>query len=248
MFKKSIALFFASVVLGGCAGNNISGLSSGSEFKQKESLYQTTDNQVALISLYRDSLQKSENDEIRLKLARSYYSIGDSDSALLYLKPLLNKRSSITESAKLLQIRSLIQSTKYQEAVETASALIRENPKSSEAYNLRGIANAQLGNISEAHSDIMSAREYFINDSVALNNLAMIYIIDGQYDKAAETLMPQYMSDVKEPRLVYNLVFALVKSGHIEHAKNIIQKENLHPSPDELIIILTKVNTLPFTN
>ena len=244
MFKKYFALLFVSLMLSGCAAD-FSGFNN--DFKQKESLYQTTDNQVALIALYRDSLQNKENDEVRLKLAKSYYNVGDSESALLYLKPLLDNPSSFSESAKLLQIRSLIQAGKYQEAVTNASALIQQNPKNGEAYNLRGIAHAQTGDSAAAYRDINAAREHFINDSVALNNLATLHIINEQYEKAAEILLPQYMNDVKEPKLVYNLVFALVKSGHTEQAKTIIQKENLHPSADELIAMLTKVKKLPFT-
>lgn len=246
MFKKHLSLLLSGLsilLLSGCAAD-FSGFNS--DFKQKESLYQTTDNQVALIALYRDSLQKKENDEVRLKLAKSYYNVGDSESALLYLKPLLDKPSTVAEPAKLLQIRSLIHATKYQEAIDNASSLIAQNPKNGEAYNLRGVAYAQTGNSSAAYSDIMVAREHFINDSVALNNLAMLHIIDEQYGKAVETLLPQYMNDVKEPKLVYNLVFALVKSGQKEYAKSIIQKENLAPNADELINTLAKIKKAPF--
>lgn len=247
MFKKHLSLLLAGLsilLLSGCAADGFGGFNN--DFKQKESLYQTTDNQMGLIALYRDSLQKKENDEVRLKLAKSYYNVGDGESALLYLKPLLDKPSAVAEPAKLLQIRSLIHAAKYQEAINNASSLIAQNPKNGEAYNLRGVAYAQAGNSSAAYSDIMAAREHFINDSVALNNLAMLHIIDEQYGKAVETLLPQYMNDVKEPKLVYNLVFALVKSGQREYAKSIIQKENLAPNADELINTLAKIKKAPF--
>ena len=86
----------------------------------------------------------------------------------------------------------------------------------------------------------MSARENFISDNVAINNLSMLNILNGEYGNAVNLLLPQYLNGQREPRMIYNLVFALVKSGDLDYAKDIITKERLNSSPDDLINALQK--------
>lgn len=241
---KLLAIVGMTLALAGCSALGWSS-SEDSDFKQKESLYQTTQNKVALISLYRTSLQQKEDDEIRYKLSQSYYQSGDGESTLLYLKPLLAKESKILEAAKILQIKALILLENHQEAIKYATELIQSNPKNGEAYNLRGVAYAQQGDFTKAREDIISARENFINDSVAINNLATLHLLNDEYAKVVELLMPQYLSDVKEPKLVHNLVFALIKNNQSDEAKKIIEKENLHPNADQLIESLQKLTKSP---
>lgn len=244
---KLLAIASMALALAGCSTlGSWTGLSSeDSDLKQKESLYQTTQNNVALISLYRNSLQQKEDDEVRYKLSQSYYQSGDGESALLYLKPLLTKDSKMSEAAKILQIKSFILLENNGEAIKYATELLQANPKNGEAYNLRGIAYAQQGDLIKAREDIISARENFINDSVAINNLATLHLLSNEYAKVVELLMPQYLSDVKESKLVHNLVFALVKNNQIDEAKKIIEKENMHPNADQLIESLQKLKKSP---
>ena len=178
---------------------------------------------------------------MRYKLSDSYYNLGDGESALVYIKPLLTKKNAMEDKAKLLRVKALILVANYDEAIQAATLLIQQNPKNGEAYNLRGVAYANLGNFTHAHQDLISARENFINDATALNNLAMLYMLRENYDKAVEVLMPQYLNGVKPPKLVYNLVLALVKTGRKDDAASIMEKENLSSSPKELIELLGKV-------
>ncbi|OOH89013.1 hypothetical protein BMT54_07645 [Pasteurellaceae bacterium 15-036681] len=243
MFKQYVYLAVIALFITGCSSINSNNFSS--DFKQKEKLYQTTENYVLLVDLYRNSLQKQENDEVRYKLADSYYNLNDGESTLIYLKPLLSKPNRMSEQAKLLQIRALILIANYNEAIQSATSLIQQSPKNSEAYNLRGVSYANVGDFNNAYQDIISARENFINDSVALNNLAMLHILSEDYNKAVGLLMPQYLNGVKPPKLVYNLVLALVKAGRSDDATKIIEKENLSASPKELIESLRKVKKTP---
>ncbi|MGC7589354.1 tetratricopeptide repeat protein [Bisgaard Taxon 46] len=214
---------------------------SDASISAKESLYESTRNYSALISLYRDVLKNREDAMIRYKLAEAYYAKGDSASSLLYLEPLLVGNAQVNEFARILEVKNLIQLGKYKEAVSVASAILDKSPKNGEIYNLRGIAYAQLGNLQNAEADINKARAFFINDVVAVNNLGMVYIINGDYRNAVQLLLPQYLNGIKEPRLVHNLVFALVKSNDLDYAKDIIVKERLNSSPDDLINALKKI-------
>ncbi|HDR0893730.1 TPA: NrfG protein, partial [Pasteurella multocida] len=61
---------------------------------------------------------------------------------------------------------------------------------------------------------------------------------------AVSLLMPQYINGIRERRVIHNLVFALIKSGDIEYAKDIIRKEQLNTSPDDLVKALIKAEPI----
>ncbi|AOF53506.1 NrfG protein [Rodentibacter caecimuris] len=212
--------------------------------QSREILYESTKNYSSLISLYRDVLKDNEDPMVRYKLANNYYLNGDSESSLLYLEPLLNMNNPLTEKSKILQVKNFIQLKKYNDAVSTSDSILSTSPRNGEAYNLRGIALAQLGRLKDAHTNIQKARELFIDDVTAINNLSMLSVINGDYHNAVSLLLPQYLNGIKEPRLLHNLVFALIKYGDIDYARNIIVKESLNTSPDDLIEALKKTERL----
>ncbi|EEX49589.1 nonspecific tight adherence protein D [Pasteurella multocida] len=242
---KNILLCSLAMTISACSSLSLKKDKNQEQFSDqsisaKESLYESTRNYSALISLYRDVLKTREDEMIRYKLAEVYYAKGDSSSSLLYLEPLLTGQKQVNDFARTLQVKNLIQRAMYKDAVSVATAILNKSPKNGEIYNLRGIAYAQLGNLQNAEADINKARSFFINDVVAVNNLGMIYILNGDYRNAVQLLLPQYLNGIKEPRLVHNLVFALVKSNELDYAKDIIVKERLNSSPDDLINALKK--------
>ena len=247
MFKRMIKLgvvIGAALMVASCTNNvgrGKDGSVSTQNILQKEKLYQSSNDYRALVSLYRDYLKNKEDSTIRYKLAENYYLLGDSKSSSIYLAPVLQTSSGKLENeVYLLQIRNYIQLKQYDEAIKLADVQLKKNPKDGSIYNLRGIAYAQIGNLSQAYNDLMSARENFISDNVAINNLSMLNILNGEYGNAVNLLLPQYLNGQREPRMIYNLVFALVKSGDLDYAKDIITKERLNSSPDDLINALQK--------
>ncbi|SMB78973.1 tight adherence protein D [Pasteurella testudinis DSM 23072] len=243
-FKKIISISVLVLMVAGCvnpAGNSGKSKYSAQQISEKETFLQSSGDYRGLIALYREILKNGENEMIRYKLAESYYYNGDSKSSNFYLEPLIaSNNRKLSHDVFLLRIKNDIQLNQYQRAITHADSYLKINAKDGQAYNLRGIAYAHLGNLDQAYHDIMSARERFISDSVAINNLAMLNILDKQYKNAVNLLLPQYLNGEREPRLIYNLVFALVKSGDLSYAKDIIQKEKLNTSPDQLIIALQK--------
>lgn len=219
---------------------------SSTDIVSKEKLYESTNNYNGLISLYREVLKNGEDPSIRYKLSQSYYKKGDSHSALLYLEPLTNDPQFL-EKATILKVKSLVQLKQYNDAISEASFLLTRYPNSVDTYNTRGVAYAQIGKLNDAKNDFSKARELFINDIVAINNLAMLNIINGDYKNAVQLLLPQYLNGEKEQRLVHNLVFALVKSDEIDYATDIIKKERLNTSPEDLINALRKTEKVSKT-
>ena len=120
--------------------------------------------------------------------------------------------------------------------------MLQREPQSAEAYNLKGIALAQSGKLTEGYVAIEKSRSLFIADDVAINNMAMIAILDHRYQDAVSLLLPQYLRGRKQSQLLHNLVLSLVKVGDRRYARDIIQNESLSEKSDELIDALAMIN------
>ena len=73
----------------------------------------------------------------------------------------------------------------------------------------------------------------------------MLSILNNDYRNATNLLLPQYLNGSKDSRLIHNLVFALVKAGDTEYALDIIRKEHLNSSPEDLVNALQKTEKSP---
>lgn len=233
----SLALAF-SFMLSGC--NNMQSMDDKS-LSYKEDILLSAKNYNGLIDLYRGWLKQKEDPKIRYKLANYYYLVGDSKSSLYYLQPLMEKPD---DTIYLLQIKNLIALKEYDKAIRTAEMLLQRSPESSDAYNLKGVALAESGRLTDGKAAIERSRELFIADDVAINNLAMIAIIDNRYDDSVRLLLPQYLRGRKGDRLLHNLVFSLVKVGDTRYARDIIESEKLSDNPDGIIEALNQVNNI----
>ncbi len=217
-------------------------ISNPAVFADREKFYQSTKNYQALINLYRARLsaedQRNEtNPALTYRLAETYFAAKDYNSTLTYLAPLLNNKEYM-EQALLLETKALIKLQRPAQALTVASQLINLYPKNADAYNNRAIAYSQLGKPDKAYTDFISARGHYLNDLVAINNLGMLSLVQGDYQNAVRLLMPEYLNGIRDKVLVHNLVFALVKAGKIEDAKDIIQNNQLSSFPDSLISAL----------
>lgn len=209
------------------------------QLEVNEKLYVSTKNYSQLIDLYRNKLKagkltEQEKNLYRYKLSSAYFNNKDYDSALLYVEPLLSK-ADYKQRAMGLKLKSLVQKGESKTALTVAKKYISLYPNVADAYNSQGIAYAQLGDLNNAKISFNMARQFFLNDTVAINNLAMIYILEGQYRNAVNMLLPQYLNGQREQRILHNLVFALVKTNDITYARQIIEREELNTNPDALI-------------
>ncbi|EAA4084671.1 NrfG protein [Salmonella enterica subsp. salamae] len=198
---------------------------------QQLELLKSSKNYGALIEIYREKLKSNENSENRYALSYYYYSSGDCLSALQYIAPI----SEGNMRNRVLFIRSLVACEKYNDAIIQANSSLRLNPNNYDLLNLRGVAEALSGKTQAGRKSIQMARDLFIRDKTAINNLAMIEIIEGHYDKAVKILLPLYQNGCKDLTIVHNLVYSLVKSGYMVYAQNIIEKEKLSDDADSLI-------------
>lgn len=236
-FKSILAISLFTFIITGCSSNNL----SKKEFSYRESNLLKANNYGGLISLYREQLKTKENDAVRLKLANAYYLAGDSQSSLYYSKPIVDKEN---ESYYILQTKNLINSNDNVAAKIAVKKLLAISPKSSEAHNLHGIILANDGETHQAKIAFEQARTLFISDETAMNNLAVVAMLDERYTDAVRILLPDYLAGNKNPQLLHNLVFSLIQLGDTAYAKKIIIADKMATDPDELILALSQVSHL----
>ncbi|QHM73467.1 tetratricopeptide repeat protein [Mixta intestinalis] len=233
--KKITILAICAALLTGCVAH---APKDATEVNYQEDILLKAKNYNGLITLYRSWLKKKEDPKVRMKLAGYYYQAGDYKNSLYILQPLYSKPDI---SIYTLQAKNMIALGDYKQAIRVTDKMIQNEAQSAEAYNLRGIALALSGKLDEGQQAIEKSRALFIADDVALNNLAMVAMLDRRYQEAVGLLLPQYLRGRKQERLLHNLVLSLVKVGDRRYARTIIETENLSDRPDELIDALAKI-------
>ncbi|CNL20398.1 tetratricopeptide repeat protein [Yersinia aleksiciae] len=235
--KSTIIVSIFTFILNGCASNSM----SQKEFSYRESILLKANNYGGLISLYREKLKSKEDDSIRLKLANAYYLAGDSKSSLYYLQPIVNKEN---ESFYILQAKNLININDIDAAQTAVNKLIAISPSNAETHNLNGIVLANNGETHKAETAFEQSRSLFISDETAMNNLAVVAMLDDRYTDAVRILLPDYLAGNKNPLMLHNLVFSLIQLGDTQYAKKIIIADKMASDPDELILALSQVSNL----
>lgn len=228
-FKKIPLVLIGALMMSGCV---IKTAANNADANYQEDILLKAKNYDGLINLYRSRLKKKDTPETRISLSRYYYLANDYKSSLYYLQPLNN---TPTISLYILQAKNMIAMGDYTPAIRVTDKMLQKEPQNAEAYNLRGVALALSGKLEGGQRAIETSRQLFIADDVAINNLAMIAMIDHRYQDALGLLLPQYLRGRKQREILHNLVLVLVKVGDRRYARTIIENESLSTHPDELI-------------
>ncbi|HDL6963599.1 TPA: tetratricopeptide repeat protein [Yersinia enterocolitica] len=239
MYKNinlTLVILASTLLINGCSWNSNM---SKKEFSYRESILTKAKNYGGLITLYRNKLKTKEDDAVRLKLANAYYLAGDTESSLYFLEPIAYKKD---EPVYLLKAKNLINNNNDAAARITIDKLLTMSPKNAEAHNLKGIILANNGEINKAENSINQSRNLFISDEIAMNNLAVIAMLDKRYAEAVRILLPDYLAGKRGDFMLHNLVFSLVKIDDKKYAKKIILAEKMAKYPDELILALSQIN------
>ena len=134
--------------------------------------------------------------------------------------------SSVTAST-LLEIRALAAEQQYAPALKQLDAFLEDNPDDVEARLFRGVILTRQGNIDEAIATFDELARDRPELPEPLNNLAVLYAAQGQYDDSREVLLraiglePRYdtahenLGDVyaKLANIAYERAFTLNKNN-----------------------------------
>ena len=213
------------------------------DHRQKEYLLTKVNNYQGLISLYRERLSQKDDRDTRYRLAELYYQVEDYESSRHYLKPLLENARE--EKGWLLESKNLLEMGKTEEALAALGRVQKMAPDSGEAWNLRGVLLAQSGEFKQAEQAFEQARLRFVEDRIVLNNLAMLAIMQENYQVARDYLMPLYARGNISQKMLHNLVFVLVKLQDYQGAEAILRQEKMVANRDGLLESLARVKPRP---
>lgn len=224
-----------SLLLVGCSSQ------TNLDNKEREFILTKVNNYKGLIAFYREQLSKNDTPEVRLKLCEVYNKIEDYESSQNCLKELVS--SSPTDESLLLSAQNNSTLGHDEIALRQIDEAIKINPKMGEAYNLKGVILAHLGDLENAKTSFEKARNLFVAEDIVNNNLAMIAIVEKDYNLARSYLMPLYSRGYNSPKIVHNLIFTLVKLNDYSTADMLIRQNNLEDSSQRLIADLDGIMT-----
>lgn len=206
-----------------------------------EQLLLKTGNYSGLIKVKQQQLKKNNSPETRYQLAEYYYLSGDFNSSLFHLQKLLAAGGGL--KVYLLESKNLNSLKKYKEALSFVDMALNKNKNNGEALNLKGVIQAEMGDLQGALKSFELARNAYFQEESVVNNIAMIYIVQKRYHEAVQMLLPVYLRGYRNPQLEHNLAFALVKTGDLRYAKEIIKRGNYAKNPDMLVADLFRVES-----
>lgn len=215
MYKIVIVIILSYFVFG-CASSSLDSKLSES----KESILIETNNYPKLIAYYKGQLKTKESDSTRIKLAEAYANNGDYESSLFVITRVREKESNV--KAIVVECNALFELGNIRKAelcLLSANELDKNNP---EIENQLGITYAYLGYIKKSKYYFELSREHFVDDVKIKNNLAMVSMLEGDFEHAASLLLPIYIKGTSNEKIETNLVFSLVKINQIDSAKKIL--------------------------
>jgi tight adherence protein D len=232
---KKLITILTIIFLSGCvsplggksqSSSNTKNLSSVTS----ETILLQTKNYTKLITLYKERLKAAENKATRIKLAETYLLMGDPESTLFYLSPLTAEVATSSESNDAVDIYYLQAKAQYDldlvdDAITTADKLLTLAPKHAETLNLLGILYADKNDFVLARQYFNQARVNFYDDVKVKNNIAILDIIEKDYQSAVTSLYPLYLNGQTDEQVNATLLIALSKMGNYQYVKSMLSSK-----------------------
>ncbi|WP_241585592.1 tetratricopeptide repeat protein [Rosenbergiella epipactidis] len=237
--RYSLFILIFLLTLPGCTSNYSQ--DSRKTTLNNESILLKVKNYTGLIKIKREELKKKNNPKVRYDLACYYYQSQDYRSSMYYLKPLLS--SGASPDIYLLQAKNLLKLGQYKQSLGFVEIALSKERNNSEGLNLKGIIQAQMGELDKSLISFSQARVAYKQEEDIVNNMAMIYIIQKKYTEAVQLLLPLYLRGYRDNQIDHNLIFALAKNGDLRYAKDIIKKRGYSKHPDLLSTDLFNIQT-----
>ena len=150
-------------------------------------------------------------------LGLSAWKTGDRDGAVDAFQRALEQDSTHVKS-HLNLTRVLIEQGKPQDALSSVEAALKIDSGSSEGYRLLGRVKDVLGDTTGAIDAYRRSLVLDDHDVWSLNNLAVVYIGQGQFEQALGPLVHAIEIDSTVAAFHNNLGLALERTGHITQA------------------------------
>ena len=158
-------------------------------------------------------------------------------TTLLSIVCVINSSAEITYD----KIQLLIENDKHKEALNLTEDYLSRNKSDIKFQFLKGLILARLNRYNDAEKIFYKMAEENPNLPEPLNNLAVIYSIQGEYSKAQEILKKALESNRNYETVYHNLsdLYAKVASRAYNQALGISQTER---GPVEKLLFLRELN------
>ena len=204
----------------------------------KETILVNTKNHAELIVFYKNQLKQKENQQVREKLAQVYLDSSDPESALFTIASLNNDSRSI--HSFLIEANAQLESGMVEDALETANKTYLLDDNNAEIENLLGVIYAAKRDLPQARHYFNLARKHLYSDMKIKNNLAVLDILEGKYDKANARLLHLYLNDKNDALVQSNLMLAMAKSGDLDFMEKVLSPKYTKRQISDRYIALRK--------
>ncbi|KKD58515.1 hypothetical protein RN22_20850 [Grimontia sp. AD028] len=189
-----------------------------------EQLLLQTGNYASLVKRYQEQLKTNPSPELRHKLADALYMSGDPEAAQFQLA-LIPLEATEDPQLEMLRANVLYDLDRLNAAEQHVNTALRLDNNYSEAYNLKGLLLAQRGELEKAKQAFDNARLNGFNDDTVKNNLAMVAMLRGDFNQAADILWPLVANGRADQIVKANLLLSLAKSGRSREFSQLLASE-----------------------
>ncbi|WED26080.1 hypothetical protein L3V77_13760 [Vibrio sp. DW001] len=232
------SLFFV-FVLNGCATNgNLSKeeIAEQATFESREQMLISARNQERLVDFYKEALAKEESSENKIKLINAYIQSGNTELAAFHLGTIKVDDSNVAEVV-FLRAKVYLEEGLIDKAYINCQTALSQRDKYPEAENLMGLILAEKGEFEKARNYFLLARGHYHDDLIISNNLAVLDLIQEDYDAAIKRLQPIYAAGNADRKIKSNLVFALTKKGQYKQVETILREQGYKEQQIQTIFI-----------
>lgn len=204
------AVIMLSLLLSACA-------TTGQDEQQTVDQLTISKNYAGLVEVYKAKVVANDQDwDAQQKLAEAYLKNGDVESADFYIQRVINLSSEPNGSAYFLKGKIKAKNFDFEGALEYYAQALALGSNDAELYMQRGIALAQTKSYETALNSFNLARLRGFNETAVKNNIAMVYIYQGDFQSAVDILLPVYEQDTANSKVSSNLKLSLMKLESIE--------------------------------
>lgn len=164
---------------------------------------------------------------------------------LLIVCLLLGAACTPTEEELSDKSRELMKEAKYGEAISYLDRLLEQNPEKADAYNMRGVAYLEQGNMEDAVSDFNQALRYDSISYMPVFNRGNAYRQQGQLPEALQDYNQVVRKNPSMPDVYINRSAVLYEMKQYKEARMDLEAAlELAPENPMVHLNLAKINLL----
>ena len=128
------------------------------------------------------------------------------------------------QDTHVISAKQALSAGDYVKTIEEATASIKDNPNSSEAYSVRGFATALHGDTAKGLADTKKAYDLDPNNVANYYNMAMVYKLQGQLSESKQWFEKVLEKDPSNTWSVYGIATIYADQGDDTKALDWLEK------------------------